>query len=60
MLGFICSWLSSALNIAVRGYPSPNRYVGDWLQQEIDMNRTTWPKHEMLEPSAVCMFFAEI
>ena len=43
------------MKIALSGGPRPNRYVGAWLQSEVVLHRRSWPKHEMLEPTAFTM-----
>ena len=51
----ILAWLSSCLNIALNRAVPASRFCGAWIQSRVETHEGTWPKHDMLEPSAVCM-----
>lgn len=52
----IQAWLSSCLNIAVNQNTPADRFCGAWIESEVRNSGGCWPQHDLLEPSAVCMF----
>ena len=51
----ILGWLADCLAIVVKRDIPADRFVGAWIQSQVNANNMTWPMHEMLEPSAVCL-----
>ena len=53
----ILGWLADCLAIVVKSDIPADRFVGAWIQSQVNANNMTWPMHEMLEPSAICLTF---
>jgi hypothetical protein len=51
----ILGWLADCLAIVVKRDIPADRFVGAWIQSQVNANNMTWPMHEMLEPSAICL-----